>query len=43
MAKHNCALWGREIGLLTEQKLADGSLNGSRKQMLHWLLLKAKK
>lgn len=25
MAKHNCAICGAEIGLLTEQKLADGS------------------
>ena len=25
MAKHNCAICGAEVGLLTEQKLADGS------------------
>ena len=25
MAKHNCAICGAEIGLLTEQKLADGN------------------
>ena len=25
MAKHNCAICGAEVGLLTEQKLADGN------------------
>ena len=25
MAKHNCAICGAEVGLLSEQKLADGN------------------